>query len=113
MEYPIPPLFIVTEVIIPLVMFAVAVAVDPIPVAIPDTFIATGGWDIWTEVELPTYPLPPSTTEIDETVPAAETVAVNDATDGLLLSIIKPSKLISFTCESSSFSYSKKLASST
>ena len=37
MEYPIPPLFIVTEVIIPLVMFAVAVAVDPIPVAIPDT----------------------------------------------------------------------------
>ena len=43
MEYPIPPLLIVTAEIDPFVIVAVAVAVDPIPVAIPDTFIATGG----------------------------------------------------------------------
>ena len=45
-EYPIPPLFIVTDVIVPFVIFAVATAVDPIPVAIGDTFIGTGGCEI-------------------------------------------------------------------
>ena len=53
-EYPIPPLLIVTDVIVPFVIFAVATAVDPIPVAIGDTFIGTGGCEMWIEVELPT-----------------------------------------------------------
>ena len=45
-EYPIPPLLTVTDVIVPFVMFAVATAVDPMPVAIGDTFIGTGGCEI-------------------------------------------------------------------
>ena len=112
-EYPIPPLFIVTDVIVPFVIFAVATAVDPIPVATGDTFIGTGGCEICTEVELPTYPLPPSTTAIAEIVPAVDTVAVNDADIGFVSFTIKPSKFISLTEESSFASYWKKLASST
>ena len=84
MEYPIPPLLMVTEVIVPFVIFAVAVAVDPIPVATGDTFIGTGGCEICTDVELPTYPLPPSTTAIAEIVPAVDTVALNDADIGFV-----------------------------
>ena len=42
-EYPAPPLLTVTDVITPFVMFAVATAVEPIPVAIGDTLTGTGG----------------------------------------------------------------------
>ena len=78
-------------------MFAVATAVDPIPVAIDETFIGTGGCETCTEVVLPTYPLPPLTTVILDIVPTPETVAVNAADTGLLSFTTNPDTSIEFT----------------
>ena len=78
-EYPAPPLLTVTDVITPFVMFAVATAVEPIPVAIGDTLTGTGGLAMCTDVVAPTYPLPPLTTSILVIVPLFDTMAVSAA----------------------------------
>ena len=77
--YPIPPLTIVVSDMVPpapIVAVAVAVgfAVVPIPVV---------GIPIDMEVVAPRYPDPPLMIFKDEIVPAAETFAVNDAGTGL------------------------------
>ena len=75
-EYPIPPSLIVTEVIMPLVILPVAVATC---VLIPVVGIPTE-----IDVVVPTYPLPPSFTVIDCTVPPTEITADKLAALGVI-----------------------------
>ena len=87
--YPKPGFIIDTEVIIPLVMLAFAVAkiVDPIPNVIKSGAVkATPVLDIGEAIDNavlePTYPFPPSLIVIDWIVPPAETTAVKSAALG-------------------------------
>ena len=82
--YPRPGLVIVTDVIIPAVIDAVAVAVVPIPIFL--------GEESFRSTDEPEYPLPPSLIVKDPIVPLEDTVAVIAAETGsAILSTIIPS----------------------
>ena len=87
----------------PLEMVAVAnaLAVVPTPTVNPTPVYAVG-WLMEREVVDPTYPVPPELTVTEETVPAAETTAVNVALVGSVLSMIRAPTLLITTLELSS-----------
>ena len=84
--YPRPGLVIVADVIVPsAAIFAVAVAVVPIP-----TPIAFGAENL-ISVVVPVYPAPALVTVMFEIDPAASTVTLKSAARGSLCSTIKAS----------------------